>query len=299
MATAVMSSIWTLLWAIRSFQDINTSKSDNQNKLATFSLVLGILYIVAFVITFFGVFAAVTQRVAFVRIYTFASTLAVLIVVGAGLLRTVLHFTLKSNLIDECTDLSTGADVSFRYGIWGPTSHTTLNRDDAASWCKNAWNHDSFSEIVSVLIEIVLGTLFSLIAFSYYRQLLDPTSPANAMRAPSNQARTGFGFPQRYNPPYNGGMDGMGGQGYGGSYPYPVSGQYAPPPGPPPTKGGDDAFVPPYDHEQDRDGKLPGYDIGSKTPSYMEGDIKGGDPFADFDGPSQAERERELTASRR
>lgn len=95
-------------------------------------------------------------------------------------------------MIDECTDIVTGTDVVFvssppafiiallicfeqRFGIWGPAIHDTLNKDDAEKCtfayttlkrvfnilkcsifvvCKDGWNHDSFSEIISLIIEL-------------------------------------------------------------------------------------------------------------------------------------------------
>lgn len=104
-----------------------------------------------------------------------------------------------------------------------------------------------------------------MIAFSYYRQLLDPTSPANALRAPSNQVRMGA-FPAHYTPPYNP----HGAPPPGPGYPYPVSGQYA-----------HEDYVPPYGD----DGKPPGYGAGAGGPAYAEKGARD-DPFADNDGPS-------------
>lgn len=99
----------------------------------------------------------------------------------------------------------------------------------------------------------VFGLLFTAIAFAYYRQVLDPTSPANSSRVPSNRPRRDD-YPTHYNPPYD-----------GTSY-APV---YLPSSGAPP----DDAKPPEY-----------------KRASYLsfEGDknAKEDDPFSDYDGPS-------------
>ena len=113
--------------------------------------------------------------------------------------------------------------------------------------CNSAWDHDSFSEIAWFIVTSILSLLFASVAFSYYRQMLDPTSPANASRAPSAQARAAM-YPDHYNPPYAGeyGVYGRGGAG--------AVGQYAPPPGPPPAAQST-AYVPEYDPA-----KLPEYD---------------------------------------
>ena len=115
--------------------------------------------------------------------------------------------------------------------------------------------------------------------------MLDPSSPANAARAPSYQVRMDGYPPAHYNPPYNASVPNLAYN--AGTY----TGQpYAPPPGPPPPR--DDAFAPPYE------GKPPGYGAGEGR--SLEGDLKArslekDDPFADFDGPSAGD-ERDVTS---
>ena len=115
----------------------------------------------------------------------------------------------------------------------------------------------------------MLGTLFSLLAIAYYRQCLDPTSAANAFRAPTNRMRTGNMYPDHYNPPYNASVPNLG---YGNG-----PGAYAPPPGPPPQFGAGDS---------DEDlVKPPGYDRGGYESHFDKGDSKE-NPFSDFEGSS-------------
>jgi len=218
-------------------------------------------------------YSATTERVGLVRIYTLLASLATLIVVGTGLTRIVTHFVWKNDILSECTALASNNRV-VDYGFWGSFKADSLSPADAAAWCLRYWDRGSWVDIITFLILTFLGVLFTSLAFAYYRQLLDPTSAANASRAPSNQLRTGD-FPTHYNPPYNAAVPNL-------SYSY-GAGPYAPPSGPPP--GHDDAFVPPYD---------------SKPPGYSGGDMKGFDaddkdsknPFSDFDGPT----ERDVTS---
>lgn len=107
--------------------------------------------------------------------------------------------------------------------------------------------------------------MFSLFSYAYYRQLLDPTSAANVVRAPIRAPPSGF--PSHYNPAYNASVPSLGYQ-YGpyGQQPY---GQFAPPPGPPP----------PMDAA---DGKPPGYASGPGY-GYEIDDKAKENPFADFD----------------
>ena len=120
--------------------------------------------------------------------------------------------------------------------------------------CNRSWNRGAWSNILSFLIEICLAAFFLFIIFGYYKQLLDPSSAANTVRA-QNQYPLGA-YPQQ---PYSGGY------GYNPNFP--------PPQGPPPGQGFDQPFVPPYDSA-----KLPAYD--GNGPKY--GDAKDDDdPFGD------------------
>ncbi len=167
-----------------------------------------------------------------------------------------------------------------RFGLWGTYSTQTLSETDATSCkrqlaifqvfrplnylsvCDNSWDQDSTSEIVWLIIVIILGLLFQSIAFSYYHQLLDPTSTRTRVVQVAPFA------PQHYNRPYdNGAPDSSHSQ--PSDY---ATGPYPPPPG-----------APPYDLDA---AKPPGYssDDISKGLGYGGGkeDWKN-DPFADFE----------------
>jgi hypothetical protein len=85
---------------------------EHQKRLATFAIVLGSLYMGAFVIFVFGIAAAATvcpslkngrllrslrsqKRLALIRIFSFLSVVVAVIVVASGLIRTIVHFMLK------------------------------------------------------------------------------------------------------------------------------------------------------------------------------------------------------------
>lgn len=243
---------------------MNLDKNNNFAKLATFSIVLGVMYTIACVIEIFGVSSAVTQRLPLVKAYAIASVFSCILVAVASLIMVIVHFVDKSDIINECMKAN---GSTYRFSFFGPSSPDTLPPDQAGPFCQDGWDRASWSSIVSLLIEIVLGVLFASIAIAYYRQLLDPTSAANAFRAPSNQMR-GNMYPEHYNPPYNASVPNLG---YGSG-----PSAYAPPPGPPPQFGAGDSV-------EDL-GKPPGYD-GAGYDKHPERNSKE-NPFADFDGSS-------------
>jgi len=277
--------LWSLFSAIGFFRSIPVDNGQGEHKLAIFALALGIMYITVFAIEAFGFFSAAVQRLALIRIYAFLSVLATALFVGSELVSVVVHFTLKSDILNECTQLSKGDTiVTYPFGFFGPQHSEPLSPTDAASWCQSVYDRQSWSGIVSLIITALLALLFLSIAFAYYRQVLDPSSPANASRI-ANQGRMGGAFPSHYNPPYNASVPNLG-YGYNAPYANGPSG-YAPPPGPPPAQR-DAPFAPPYDS----DSKPPGYIGGDKYGA----DSKEDDPFADFDGPSRPSEEHDVTS---
>jgi len=274
--STICAIVWSLVWAAGAFEDINGDKqNDELKKLVNFDIALGALYVGVAVIEFFGLLGAITRRTPMVRIYVGLSLLVVLIVAAAELLRTVVHFTFKSAIIDECTTESTGDRVRTSFGFWGSSSHT-LNADDARDYCNDAYPRTSVSTIIWLLLALVLSLFFASTAYAFYRQLLDPTFN-RAQRAPSNQVR----------------LDAMNHQPYGGGYsPYPgfnPAQSYAPPAGPPPGLGGYSA--PPYEA-----GKLPGYGAEFAPRDVGDEKEKNADPFVDSQhfgaGPSETELAR-------
>lgn len=280
---AFLSALWALFSAIGNFRSISVAKDQGFGTLVTFGIVLGVLHIGVFVCELFGMFAAYTQRLPLIRIYAFVSVLATILVFAAGLVQIIIHFSLKNDIINECTKSSTNEDVLYYpFGFLGPVSHDTLTPAEAREWCSDAWDHDSWADVVSLIITLILAGMFNALAFAYYRQALDPSSVANAMRAPSNQVRASA-FPAHYNPPYNASVPNLG-YGYNMPYaggPFQSAPAYAPPPGPPPHMD---------------DGKLPGYVGGDGKGAFAA--EKDDNPFADFDdGPSRRTAERDVTDS--
>ncbi|KAG1737776.1 hypothetical protein EDB19DRAFT_1716567 [Suillus lakei] len=252
LAFAVMGTIWALAW-IASFKELQVDQNGAYHKLAPLSIAQGVLYSVALGIEIFGIYSLITQRAWMVRMYALLSGIAGLFVVGVGLMRCVTHFTYKSELIAECINVSMSGEVDTAFGIWG-SNPAPMDYNDASSYCNDEWNHDSWSEIVATIFEIIVCLLFTSAAFAYYRQVVDPMSPANASRAPSNQARMDL-FPAHYNRPYD----------------PEYQPAYAPPLGPPPSD------VKPPDYS---------YAGGEYGHGFEKDDKKEDDPFSDYEGPS-------------
>ncbi|KAG8713632.1 hypothetical protein FRC09_018504 [Ceratobasidium sp. 395] len=199
----ILAWLWTLLWSIRSFQDVGGDRISFPRVVA-FDITLGSLYAVACAIETFGVFAMFGQRTKLVGIYSWASVGAVIVVIAAELIRIILHFSLKGSLIDQCTKENTGDVVISRGGFWDPTTSTTLTETDARNWCNDAWNRGTFADFAWFIVSALLGFMFVSVNFAYWRQLRDPTSVVSRYpRAPSEQYHMGAmppHQPQQYNP---------------------------------------------------------------------------------------------------
>ncbi|KAI9438282.1 hypothetical protein H4582DRAFT_1954043 [Lactarius indigo] len=236
--------------AISLFQELHTDRAQHEKRLATFAIVLGSLYMGTWAIFMFGIVAAATKRLALIRIFSFLAIAATVIVIAAGLLRTIVHFMLKTDLINECTALAQGSDVVFRWGIWSADPKDHLTKDEASKFCKRAWNHDSFSEIAWLIGEIALMSLFAVVAFSYAQQESALVSGAKRERLPASYAPAYGAGPSTLDLPeveYNQ--------------------SYAPPPGPPP----------PFDRS------LPAYGGDENDKKDLDPVKTADDPFADFE----------------
>ncbi|KAL0061302.1 hypothetical protein AAF712_011879 [Marasmius tenuissimus] len=274
---------------IGNFRNADGNDGQRTKTLATISLVLGILYITICAIEAFGVAAASMQRLPLIRIYAMLSAVVTVLVAASGLIRVVIHFTGKDDIIAECTNVTKNRDFAYYpFGFWGPSRYQFVDENDARRWCNDAWSHDSWAEIVQLIILLIIAALWTSIAFSYYRQVLDPTSPANVSRVPAPQQ-----WSAHYQPPYNGG-NGYGQPYYGQpGYGQPGWGQqgYGAPPGPPPQQH----FAPPAGPPPDAGGvKGPDY-IGADGHAggmYDQDDKKPENPFADFDQPSNSNARR-------
>jgi len=128
---AFIGFVWTLAFSISSFQEINTDNSNQQKKLASLSVVLGLLYVGAAAIFLFGVFAAASKRLALIRIFSFLSAGAAVVIIASGFLRTIVHFMLKNSLINECTALATGQNVVTVWGVWNTGPEHPLTPTEA------------------------------------------------------------------------------------------------------------------------------------------------------------------------
>jgi len=145
----------------------------------------------------YGVFAAATQKLVLIRIHAYLSALAALIVAGISLLKIIIHFTMKNDIIKTCTSSSTGLNYVYA-GWWGPVYSDPLSPDDARAFCNRYYDRDSWSEIVGFIILSMIAIFFCLIIFNYFRQSLDPSNPGNVTRDPQRV----FGFTPQYQPPY-------------------------------------------------------------------------------------------------
>jgi len=224
----IAATLWALLWGISAFQNIGPDNSHSLHQLVPFDIILGSLYMGVAAIEIFGIISAFRRNLPLMRIYAFLSIIALLLTSGAEIVRIVVHFLFKKALIDECTNDVTGDLVSDNFGFFGSHNVHNLSPSEAADYCQSAFDHDTFTDIAWLIVGTLLGLLFVSIAYSYYHQLLDPSSVASRFRTTNSVPLQTFGGgPGPYNPPQGG---------------YHMDNRSV------------DGFVPPYDAA-----KLPGY----------------------------------------
>ncbi|KAI5479683.1 capsular associated protein [Pseudohyphozyma bogoriensis] len=133
--------------------------------LKTFYLVLAILYFFCAAIEAYGLGAAYTRRLRLVMFYFWASVLAAIVVSAAEILRVVIHFSYKSQIISVCVADEMDAN----------TANDTITETQANTLCTNSWGNSTWWDIVLMLLTFVLAFLFSSIAASFAHQLANPS----------------------------------------------------------------------------------------------------------------------------
>ncbi|BGO90418.1 hypothetical protein NBRC10512_004097 [Rhodotorula toruloides] len=218
---ACFSAIWGIIVAATYLRRRNDAGTPS--KLALIYIVLAILYFVAAGIEIFGILAAWKSSIRFARTYFWGSAVVALIVTGAELIRTVVHFTEKSSIIDTCKQ-SYANDIS----------NGGLSSSDVATYCKDSWNNMTYFDIALLIFSILLSLFFASLAASFLYQLQNPqTLRTHAVNA-ANSAQ--YAYPLQ---PYSGGMQ----------PPYPASAMPYGGPAPPLYTGGADAtHLPSYDN---------------------------------------------------
>ncbi|PVG01667.1 hypothetical protein CPB86DRAFT_781472 [Serendipita vermifera] len=231
---AGLGCIWALVWAASAFREIDDDKK-NTPEYAIFDIVMGALYAGIMVIEAYGIYAALSQKIPLVRIYAWLSVISALVAVAIEILRLVLHFVFKGQLLNGCKKDLQGASETITSGsVFDPQRTTRLLTDsDIQRICNNAWNKGVFQAVAWMLVAMIMGTIFSMTSFAYYRQLVNPSllrqqAPTSAYQM--NATRNAYGYNNNGNiPGYN---------------PY--------------TTQSYGAYAPPYDNV-----KLPGYTAGA------------------------------------
>jgi len=131
-----------------------------------------------------------------------------LTVFATEVLRLVLHFVLKNQLISSCVQAIQGQEGTTVTGspFNEHVNHHVITPQDAQDDCNSLWSHDTFTDIAWLLVATLLGMFFAAINFAYYRQLMDPSSmrtmaPSNAFQM--NATRNAYGYNAGGIPGYN------------------------------------------------------------------------------------------------
>ncbi|KWU43358.1 hypothetical protein RHOSPDRAFT_19710 [Rhodotorula sp. JG-1b] len=242
---AFFSAIWALIVGASYIRSRNRDSLPATLELPY--LVLAILYFVCTAIEIFGVAAAYRASVPLVRAYFWAAATSAVIVSACEVVRTVLHFTKRGEIVAACID-SYSTDVA----------RGTYSSSDVSSFCNDSWHNSSYVDIAILVFTFFISIFFASVAASFLHQLQHPETLRTqvAQAASSQYAYPLRPFDSNLPPP----MYPQGGQqqqplpSYDNPYGVSVSEEkfsssseapptaagtgYAPPPGPPPPPPG-------------------------------------------------------------
>ncbi len=215
----------------------------------TLMIVTGVLSIVAASLQLVGLAAIYSERASYARLFTKANIATFVLAGVSHLLQVVVHFQYKQQLIAGCTTYNIGrTDQDTGYSGWlfwasssSSSNGSPLTASQAADLCTGRWNSSSTGTIISLIVVLILGSIFVSTSFVYLRELLDPRSSRRQARGTATGMADGMQLhqlghgdgPGAPNPCYAYNSDiphGPGAPPVGG----PFSGAYAAPPGPPP-----------------------------------------------------------------
>lgn len=155
--TLVSPAVWALIVGASYIRSRNRDSLPATLQLPY--LVLAILYFVCTAIEIFGVAAAYRASVPLVRAYFWAAATSAVIVSACEVVRTVLHFTKKGEIVAACID-SYSTDVA----------RGTYSSSDVSSFCNDSWRNSSY---VSFLLPPSRGARHS-------QQLTHNSNPSRA-----------------------------------------------------------------------------------------------------------------------
>ncbi|KAK4688613.1 hypothetical protein P7C73_g1501, partial [Tremellales sp. Uapishka_1] len=208
--TSILGVVWAIAMAVSNIRDM----SDDAGNEKTLDLIVAILLFVVGGIELFGIGVAATQSLLLARFLAVFAPVGVVVTFASQLVNFVIHFTLKTTLINQCVNDTEGETTVDNFG--GAT--TVINADQATSLCQDAWQRGTWSLIAWLIITTILALVFASIALAYYRQLLDPSSVRQRVTVHNNSQA----FPM---------------QPQGGFYPPPPQQNWMVPPYPGPPAG--------------------------------------------------------------
>ncbi|GAA5949935.1 hypothetical protein JCM21900_005529 [Sporobolomyces salmonicolor] len=133
------------------------------SKLSTVYLVLAILYFLCAAIELAGFAAVWRSSIRLVRSYFWGSATVAVVVTAAEIMRVVVHFTDKGDMLKAC-ESSYSSDIS----------NGTTTSTDVTSYCSDTWKNNSYVDIALLLFSFFLSFFFASLTASYLHQLQNP-----------------------------------------------------------------------------------------------------------------------------
>lgn len=166
---SLIGFIYGLALGINSIRDRNNA--NETSKMQIFDIVAAIMFLIIAAVEVFVIITAILQSLPLARLFIVAVPTGLLVNVAANVIVIIAHFTTKSDLIAQCVYNEDGQIYS---DIWGSTGSITATEAD--SICRNSWSRGTWAVFVWLFITLAISIVFASAYFSYYHQLLDPSS---------------------------------------------------------------------------------------------------------------------------
>ncbi|WVQ70667.1 hypothetical protein IAR50_000189 [Cryptococcus sp. DSM 104548] len=192
---SIVGFIYGIALGVESIKERNDD--GETSKMQVFDLIEAIMFLVIAALELFVLAVAAMQSLQLARLFIVVVPLGVLVNLAVSIVAIIVHFTLKSDLISQCVADEEGGSFSDTQD----GSSLNITSTEANTICNNSWGRGTWGVFAWLLITLGISLLFASTYFSYYHQLLDPSSVRERRNDRQNQA---FPMQSSYPPPPDG-----------------------------------------------------------------------------------------------
>lgn len=149
---------WSLWSGIAYLQ--STGSTGETAKLKTFDIIVGALILALAGVEAFGIVAVWLNKLRGLQAYAWIAGIGAFVVLGIEILRVVLHFVLKDDIISQC--------AAYYSPDFDGTTGSLGTANDLQNYCQTSWKRNIFIDIAWLVLTVVVGFFQAALASALY-----------------------------------------------------------------------------------------------------------------------------------